>query len=128
MDFRCAPALLAAAALSGLLACTASPKAPPGPAAPETADKTTPAGQAGTARVASLDGTPNPYPGTTRRQTRHGETLYCWQEAQTGRRIPRQNCATEQVMRERAEVARQLLEDMRDPATRGGCNPGQGCN
>lgn len=99
--------LLAGTAL-GMQGCAGAPPAPEAAAA------------------AAVEETENPFPGTTRRQGPNGDTLYCWSELATGSRIPSQICATESVLRERGIAARQSLEDIRDPAGRGGCNPSAG--
>ena len=69
----------------------------------------------------------NPFPGYTRRKASNGETLYCREDEVVGTRIPTLVCATEDVMRNSPVEARQQVEDIRQTAGQGGCNPSAGC-
>jgi hypothetical protein len=111
----------------GLSACAGTPTAPPAAApaasavgaaeAPTMAAATKPAG--GKAE--------NPFPGYTPRKGRNGQMLYCREDEVAGTRIPKLVCSTEDTLRNQSAESKQQVDDIRQTAGAGGCNPSMGC-
>ena len=110
----------AAALVIGLSACAGTPTGP-SPAA------TSPASIAPSSAPTATDAADNPFPGYTQRKARNGETLYCREDEVAGTRIPKLVCATEYVLRNQSVEAHKQVNDMRQTAGQGGCNPAEGC-
>jgi len=101
----------------GLSACAGTPTAPPAAAPPAVAEVAQPAG----ARSES------PFPGYTARKGRNGQTLYCREDGVAGTRIPKLVCSTAETLRAQSAESKQQIDDIRQAAGTGGCNPSMGC-
>jgi len=119
----CRKLIVAAATLVlGLSACAGTPPTPPptgtGTAAvAPTAATSTPASQKAE----------SPFPGYYARKARNGQTLYCREDSVAGTRIPKLVCATEDTLRNQSAESKQQIDDIRQAAGTGGCNPATGC-
>jgi hypothetical protein len=122
MKSRRSSVVAGATLLLGLSACAGAPTAPTsattGPAAVAPA--------AATAQPATQKGE-NPFPGYYARKARNGQTLYCREDGVAGTRIPKLVCATEEVLRNQSGDSKQQVDDIRQTAGAGGCNPAVGC-
>lgn len=127
MTSRRIPIVAGAVLVLGLSACAGTPPAPTAatPAsspravaeAPAVAAVTTPAG--GKAE--------SPFPGYTPRKGRNGQMLYCREDSVAGTRIPKLVCSTAETLRDQSVASRQQVDDIRQAAGTGGCNPSMGC-
>jgi hypothetical protein len=106
----------------GLSACAGAPTAP-------TATTTGPAAAVPVAATAqpAPQKAENPFPGYYARKARNGQTLYCREDGVAGTRIPKLVCATEEVLRNQSADSKQQIDDIRQTAGTGGCNPAVGC-
>lgn len=111
----------------GLSACAGTPTAPP---------EVTPASSAGGAAEAPAvagvakptDGqSGSPFPGYTARKGRNGQMLYCREDSVAGTRIPKLVCSTAETLRAQSAESKQQIDDIRQAAGTGGCNPSMGC-
>jgi hypothetical protein len=53
--------------------------------------------------------------------------LYCREDAVAGTRIPKMVCSTAETLRDQSAESKQQVDDIRQAAGAGGCNPSQGC-
>lgn len=104
----------------GLSACAGTPTAP-------TATSTEVVAPAVGASQATTAAAESPFPGYYPRKTRNGQTLYCREDSVAGTRIPKLVCATEDTLRSQSAESKQQINDMRQTAGAGGCNPAEGC-
>ena len=101
----------------GLTACAGTPPAP-------ASAPTTPTAQA----TDTAKGKPeSPFPGYYPYKTRNGQVLYCREDEAAGSRIRKQICATEDTLRNQTAESRKQIDDIRQTAGTGGCNPAAGC-
>lgn len=106
----------------GLSACAGAPTAPSS-ATTGTAALAPAAAPAQTSREKAQ----SPFPGYYARKARNGQTLYCREDGVAGTRIPKLVCATEDVLRNQSADSKQQIDDIRQAAGTGGCNPAEGC-
>ena len=111
----------------GLSGCAGTPPAPPAAAPASNA-----VGAVGTPTVAAAtkpaDGrAESPFPGYTVRKGRNGQMLYCREDAVAGTRIPKMVCSTAETLRDQSAESKQQVDDIRQAAGTGGCNPSMGC-
>jgi len=111
----------------GLTACAGTPTAPPAAAPASSA-----VGAAGAPTVAAAtkpagDTAESPFPGYTPRKGRNGQMLYCREDEVAGTRIPKLVCSTAETLRDQSAESKQQVDDIRQAAGTGGCNPSQGC-
>lgn len=106
----------------GLSACAGTPTAP-------TATTTGTAAVAPGAAAAqpAREKAESPFPGYYARKTRNGQTLYCREDSVAGTRIPKLVCATEDTLRNQSADSKRQVDDIRQTAGAGGCNPAEGC-
>ena len=69
----------------------------------------------------------NPFPGYSARKGRNGQMLYCREDEVAGTRIPKLVCSTEDTLRNQSAESKQQVDDIRQAAGTGGCNPSLGC-
>jgi hypothetical protein len=69
----------------------------------------------------------NPFPGYTPRKGRNGQMLYCREDEVAGTRIPKLVCSTAETLRDQSAESKQQVDDIRQAAGTGGCNPSMGC-
>lgn len=69
----------------------------------------------------------NPFPGYTPRKGRNGQVLYCREDEVAGTRIPKMVCSTAETLRDQSAESKQQVDDIRQAAGTGGCNPSMGC-
>jgi hypothetical protein len=106
----------------GLSACAGAPTAPTS----ATTGTAAIAPAAATAQT-SREKAESPFPGYYARKARNGQTLYCREDGVAGTRIPKLVCATEDVLRNQSADSKQQIDDIRQAAGTGGCNPADGC-
>jgi hypothetical protein len=53
--------------------------------------------------------------------------LYCREDAVAGTRIPKMVCSTAETLRDQSAESKQQVDDIRQAAGTGGCNPSMGC-
>lgn len=111
----------------GLSACAGTPKAPQAtaPAANASRAADVPAVAATTPPAGSK--AESPFPGYYPRKGRNGQVLYCREDGVAGTRIPKLVCATEDTLRNQSAESKQQVDDIRQAAGTGGCNPSVGC-
>ena len=111
----------------GLSACAGTPSATPSvrPAAGAPGAAEAPAVAAATTPAATK--AESPFPGYTPRKGRNGQVLYCREDSVAGTRIPKLVCATEDTLRNQSAESKQQVDDIRQAAGTGGCNPSVGC-
>lgn len=116
-----------AALILGLSGCAGTPAVPPASApaanAPRAAE--VPAVAANTQPTGGK--AENPFPGYYPRKGRNGQVLYCREDGVAGTRIPKLVCATEDTPRNQSAESKQQVDDIRQAAGTGGCNPSMGC-
>jgi len=119
----CRKLIVAAATLVlGLSACAGTPPTPP----PTGTGTAAVAPTAATSTSASQKAE-SPFPGYYARKARNGQTLYCREDSVAGTRIPKLVCATEDTLRNQSAESKQQIDDIRQAAGTGGCNPAVGC-
>jgi hypothetical protein len=119
----CRKLIVAAATLVlGLSACAGTPTAPT-PTGTGTAAVVPTAVTAQPARQKA----DSPFPGYYARKARNGQTLYCREDSVAGTRIPKLVCATADTLRNQSAESKQQIDDIRQAAGTGGCNPAAGC-
>lgn len=106
----------------GLSACAGAPTA----STSATTGTAALAPAAATAQM-SREKAESPFPGYSARKSRNGQTLYCREDGVAGTRIPKLVCATEEVLRNQSADSKQQIDDIRQTAGAGGCNPAEGC-
>ena len=111
----------------GLSACAGTPPAPPAAAPASNA-----VGAVGTPTVAAATkpaggNAESPFPGYTARKGRNGQMLYCREDEVAGTRIPKMVCSTADTLRDQSAESKQQVDDIRQAAGSGGCNPSMGC-
>lgn len=111
----------AATLVLGLSACAGTP-----PASTSISTRTAAVAPAATARPAGQE-VESPFPGYYPRKVRNGQTLYRREDSVAGTRIPKLVCATEDVLRNLTAESKQQIDDIRQTAGAGGCNPAEGC-
>jgi hypothetical protein len=110
----------------GLSACAGTPPAPPA-----SATASSPAASVDVQAVASATKpagkADDPFPGYTPRKGRNGQVLYCREDSVAGTRIPKLVCSTAETLRDQSAESKQQVDDIRQAAGTGGCNPSVGC-
>jgi len=112
----------AATLVLGLSACAGTP-----PASTSTSTRTAAVAPAAATAQAAGQEAESPFPGYYPRKVRNGQTLYCREDSVAGTRIPKLVCATEDVLRNQTAESKQQIDDIRQTAGAGGCNPAEGC-
>jgi hypothetical protein len=121
MNVRKGRVIAGATLVLGLSACAGTPTAP-----------TTGTGAAGVAPAVAAakparEKSESPFPGYSARTGRNGQTLYCREDGVAGTRIPKLVCATEDTLRNQSTDSKKQIDDIRQTAGAGGCNPAEGC-
>lgn len=125
MTSRRNPIVAAAVLVLGLSACAGTPTVSPAAAPASTA--------VGAAEAAASAAKPaggkdeSPFPGYSPRTGRNGQVLYCREDSVAGTRIPKLVCSTAETLRDQSAESRQQVDDIRQAAGTGGCNPSMGC-
>ncbi len=122
MNIRTGRVIAGAILVIGLSACAGTPTAPT-TTGTGAADVAPAVAVAQPARVKSE----SPFPGYYARTGRNGQTLYCREDGVAGTRIPKLVCATEDTLRNQSAESKQQIDDIRQTAGAGGCNPAVGC-
>lgn len=102
----------------GLSACAGTPPAPT-----STGTGTAAVAPADAAAQSARQKAESPFPGYSARKTRNGQMLYCREDNVAGTRIPKLVCASEDTLRNQTAEAKKQVDDIRETAGRGGCNP-----
>jgi len=106
----------------GLSACAGTPTAPT-----SAGTGTAAVAPAGATAQPAREKAESPFPGYYPRKARNGQTLYCREDSVAGTRIPKLVCATEDTLRNQSAESKQQIDDVRQAAGTGGCNPAEGC-
>jgi hypothetical protein len=127
MTSRRNPIVVGAILVLGLSACAGTPTAPPA-AAPSSSAVGAAGAPTAAAATKPADGkAESPFPGYTPREGRNGQMLYCREDEVAGTRIPKMVCSTAQTLRDQSAESKQQVDDIRQAAGTGGCNPSMGC-
>jgi hypothetical protein len=115
----------------GLSACAGTPTSPPA-AVPASQTSATPAATVVAPAVAAAakpaaGKADDPFPGYSPRKGRNGQVLYCREDSVAGTRIPKLVCSTAETLRDQSAESKQQVDDIRQAAGTGGCNPAVGC-
>jgi hypothetical protein len=108
----------AATLVLGLSACAGTP-----PATPAETGTAAVAPAAAASQPAGQKAGKSPFPGYTARKMSNGQMLYCREDSVAGTRIPKLVCATEGTLRDQSVESKQQIDDIRQTAGAGGCNP-----
>ena len=111
----------------GLSACAGAPTAPPTATPVSNVSGAAGAGTVATATKPAGGKAESPFPGYTPRKGRNGQMLYCREDEVAGTRIPKLVCSTEDTLRNQSAESKQQVDDIRQTAGAGGCNPSMGC-
>ena len=116
-----------AGAVLVLSACAGTPPAPSSTAPAATARGAVEAPAVAAASQPAGGTSQSPFPGYTPRKGRNGQMLYCREDAVAGTRIPKMVCSTAETLRDQSAESKQQVDDIRQAAGTGGCNPSLGC-
>jgi hypothetical protein len=111
----------------GLAACAGTPTAPPAAAPATSPAALVEARDATVATRADAGKAGDSFPGYTAREGRNGQVLYCREDSVAGTRIPKLVCSTADTLRNQSAESKQQVDDIRQTAGAGGCNPALGC-
>jgi len=127
MTARRNPIIAWAVLVLGLSACAGTPPAPPATAPAAAARGAVEAPAVAAASQPAGRKAENPFPGYTPRKGRNGQMQYCREDEVAGTRIPKLVCSTEDILRNQSAESKQQVDDIRQAAGTGGCNPSEGC-
>lgn len=127
MTSRRNPIVAGAVLVLGLSACAGTPTAPPAAAPASSARGAAEAPAVAAAAKTAGDKAESPFPGYTPRKGRNGQMLYCSEDEVAGTRIPKLVCSTAETLRDQSAESKQQVDDIRQAAGTGGCNPSMGC-